>query len=202
MCPPIAISELHALEALVKALREAGARGTEDSPLYAFGMHLNQELPALDAGTIRDYLRSYIVLFEWLKEVSNVAISRRVFPYIQPYTKDYNRLVCAPDYAPDIVNLIDDYLEHNPTRNRALEMLPLFSHIDAKRVKAVIEDGLVNARPTLHYRLPNCEIQRADWDIGVAGGTGYGWSIYSRNPNVWTRPALPTANTCGYHWVG
>lgn len=168
VCPPIAISRLQALQDLVKALHDAGARGTEDSPIYAFGMHLNQELPALDARTIRDYLRSYIVLFDWLKEISDVDISRRVFPYIQPYTKDYNRLVCAPGYAPDMTGLIDDYLEHNPTRNKALDMLPLFSHIDEARVSAVIEDGLVNARPTLHYRLPNCEIQREDWNIGEA----------------------------------
>jgi len=182
VCPPIAISELGVLEDLVAALRKAGARGTEDSPLYAFGMHFNQELPALDATTIRDYLRAYIVLFEWIKDVSEVDISRRVFPYIQPYTKDYNRLVSAPEYAPNMDQLIDDYLEHNPTRNRALDMLPLFSHIDAERVSAVVDDGLVNARPTLHYRLPNCEIQREDWNIDIA------WKHWLRVEHLLAQP--------------
>lgn len=168
VCPPIAISKLDILDGVVTALREAGGRGTADSPLYAFGMHFNQELPALDAATITNYLRAYVVLFEWLKKESDVDISRRVFPYIQPYPKEYNRLVSAPDYTPGMDQLIDDYLEHNPTRNRALDMLPLFSFIDEPRVKAAVEDELVNARPTLHYRLPNCEIEREGWSIGIA----------------------------------
>lgn len=168
VCPPIAMSHLGVLELLVTALREAGARGTAESPVYAFGMHLNQELPALDATTIRDYLRAFMVLFDWLRKESNVDFSRRVFPYIQAYPKDYHRLVCSDGYAPDLQGLIDDYLEHNPTRNRALDMLPLFSFLDAPRVNAVVADALVNARPTLHYRLPNCEIERPDWNIGLA----------------------------------
>ena len=168
VCPPIAISRLGILEDLVAALREAGARGTADSPIYAFGMHFNPELPALDATTIRNYLRAYVVLFDWLKEVSNVDLSRRVFPFIQPYPKDYHQLLCAPDYAPSMNQLIDDYLAHNPSRNRALDMLPLFSFIDEDRVQAAVEDELVNARPTLHYRLPNCEIENPEWNISIA----------------------------------
>jgi hypothetical protein len=31
---------------------------------------------------------------------------------------------------PDLDTLIDDYLEYNPTRNRALDFLPLFLHLD------------------------------------------------------------------------
>lgn len=168
VCPPIALSQLGVLEDLVAALREAGARGTAESPIYAFGMHFNPELPALDTTTVRDYLRAYMVLFDWLRQVSNVDISRRVFPYIQAYPKDYHRLVCAADYAPSMDKLIDDYLEHNPTRNRALDMLPLFSFLDERRVTAVVHDQLVNPRPTLHYRLPNCEIEREDWRIEIA----------------------------------
>ena len=30
---------------------------------------------------------------------------------------------------------------------------------------AVIDDTRVNARPTFHYRLPNCEIERGDWHL-------------------------------------
>lgn len=168
VCPPITMSHLGVLELLVTALRKAGARGTGESPVYAFGMHLNLELSALDAVTIRDYLRAFMVLFEWLKKESNVDISRRVSPYIDSFPKNYHRLVCADDYVPNLQGLIDDYLQHNPTRNRALDMLPLFSFLDAPRVAAVVDDALINARPTLHYRLPNCDIEQPDWNIGIA----------------------------------
>lgn len=168
VCPPIALGKLAILEDVVRALRAAGARGTANSPIYAFGMHFNQELPALDVATVRDYLRGYVVLYDWLKQASQVDVSRRVFPFIQPYPREYHRLVTAADYGPDMAGLIDDYLQHNASRNRALDMLPLFSHIDEARVAVAVEDELVNARPTLHYRLPNCEIEREDWNIGVA----------------------------------
>lgn len=162
--PPVPIDRLGELEPLIAALREAGARGTDDSPIYAFGLHLNPELPALDAVTIHAYLRSFAVLFDWLQKVSRVDISRRVFPYIQPFPRAYVDLLLETG-TPDLAELIDDYLTYNPTRNRALDMLPLWRHLDAARVDAVIDDQLVNARPTLHYRLPNCEIENPDWQL-------------------------------------
>ena len=61
--------------------------------------------------------------------------------------------------------LIDDYLTHNPTRNRALDMLPLFRHIDEQRVINVVDDDRIKARPTFHYRLPNCQIDEPDWGL-------------------------------------
>ena len=33
-------------------------------------------------------------------------------------------------YGPDLGALIDDYLAANPTRNRALDLLPLFAELD------------------------------------------------------------------------
>ena len=49
-----------------------------------------------------------------------------------------------------------------------LAMLPLFAHVDDTRVRAAIDDPLIKARPTLHYRLPNCEIDREHWGIHLA----------------------------------
>ncbi|KZY92162.1 hypothetical protein A3744_19670 [Oleiphilus sp. HI0073] len=44
-------------------------------------------------------------------------------------------------------------------------MLPLFAHIDEQRVREVVKDSRVKARPTLHYRLPNCEIDEPSWEL-------------------------------------
>lgn len=163
--PPIPMSRLGELEALVAALRDAGARGTADSPIYAFGLHLNPELPGLEAGPILAYLRAYAVLADWLRRVSNVDISRRIFPYIQPWPKEYKRLLVDPAYAPDVPALVADYLAHNATRNRAMDLLPLCAHLAPDRVAEAVDDDRVAARPTLHYRLPNCEIERPGWRL-------------------------------------
>lgn len=168
VCPPIAMHRIHELHPMIAALRDAGARGTSQSALYAFGLHLNPELPNLETTTLLNYIRAFAVAFDWLRRVSAIDISRRVFPYIQPFTKAYVQQICDPGYAPTQTQLIDDYLAENASRNRALDMLPVFAHIDEARVRAAVSDGLVNPRPTLHYRLPNCEIEQADWDLHPA----------------------------------
>lgn len=163
--PPIPLPEVWRVDSIIQRLREAGARGTRQAPLYAFGLHLNPELPALDAATITAHLQAFLLLFDWLAKRSEVDLSRRITPYIDPFPKAYMRLLLAEDYAPDMASLIDDYLSHNATRNRALDMLPLFAHIDDDRVRSQVDDDRIKARPTFHYRLPNCQIDEPEWGI-------------------------------------
>lgn len=165
VAPPIAVHDLWELEDLVAAVRQAGAKGTKHAPTYAFGLHLNPELPATDADTVRRYLQAFLCLYPWLLERSAVDLSRRVTPYIDPFPEAYLKVMLAPDYAPGQQALIDDYLELNPTRNRALDMLPLFAYLDEERVREAVEDRRVKARPTLHYRLPNCQLDEPDWHL-------------------------------------
>ncbi|MES1953898.1 hypothetical protein SAHY_04928 [Salinisphaera hydrothermalis EPR70] len=168
VAPPIALDRAHELHPLIADLRAAGARGTNVSAIYAFGLHFNIEVPDTAPETLLDYMRAFAVAFDWLKRVSAIDISRRVFPYIQPYTTPYVRRICDTAYKPDQTTLIEDYLAANASRNRALDMLPLFAWLDAERVGAVVDDALVKARPTLHYRLPNCEIEQSGWDLHPA----------------------------------
>ena len=163
--PPMPMDRLDALVPVIRALREAGARGTHHAPIYAFGLHMNPELPNLQAGTLLAYLQAFACLFPWLLARSKVDWTRRITPYIDRYGTDYVRHLLADDYAPDMDTLIDDYLRFNPTRNRALDMLPAFCEIDEPRVRAVVDSGLVKARPALHYRLPNCLIDEDGWNL-------------------------------------
>ncbi len=165
VAPPISFSNLPKLDVLVDELRQAGAKGTLSSPWYAFGVHFNPELPRLDAKTIAAYMKAFACLCDWLIWHEGVDLSRRIPPFIKLFPNEYLEKLVNPDYWPDLDTLIDDYLEFNPTRNRILDMLPMFQHLDAPRVDAVIEDILVKPRPTLHYRLPNCEIDDADWSL-------------------------------------
>lgn len=161
--PPLPLSRLGDIESLSQRLRQAGAKGSSDQLLNAFGLQFNPEMPALDATTIRRYLQAFVCLGDWLKQRDQTDLARRVTPYIDAFPRDYIQHLLAPDYQPDLATLIDDYLRWNPTRNRPLDMLPLFSELDAPRVKAVTDDPLIKSRPTLHYRLPDCEIHRQDW---------------------------------------
>lgn len=163
--PPLPMDRLGTVEALVDALRDAGARGTTDGLTYAFGMQLNPEMPATDAATITRYLKAFLCLFDWLEARAEVDFTRRLTAYVDPFPKAYVRTVVDPGYRPDLTTLMDDYLAANPTRNRALDLLPLFCHLDPARVRAAIDDPRVKPRPALHYRLPNCEIDRPDWGI-------------------------------------
>ena len=46
-----------------------------------------------------------------------------------------------------------------------MDMLPLFAHLDKQRVRNVIDDQRIKARPTFHYRLPNCDIDNPEWNL-------------------------------------
>lgn len=166
--PPLPMHQLGEVNALIAALRAAGAAGTGESWMYAFGMHLNPEMPDLSAGTITGYLKAFLCLFDWLADSSEVDLTRRLTPYIDAFPARYVDRVVATDYRPDRRALIDDYLGDNPSRNRALDLLPLFAHLDESRVQAAVDDSRVKPRPALHYRLPNCEIDRDDWDLTEA----------------------------------
>ncbi len=167
VCPPIPIDRLGELDPMLTALREAGAVGTEESLLAAYGVHINTEMPATDSATLHRYLRAYALLQWWLVDAHDVDPARKLSPYIDLYPEDYLHRVLSRE-QPDLGQIIDDYLEFNATRNRALDLLPILKHLDAARIEAAIDDPRVNARPAFHYRLPNCHIERADWSLTAA----------------------------------
>ncbi|MFT7242816.1 MAG: hypothetical protein ACI82A_000156 [Candidatus Azotimanducaceae bacterium] len=163
VCPPIAADNLAALNPLIEALREAGAMGTSASPIYAFGVHINPELPDTKPVTIANYLKAFCLAQEWLVAEHKVDLSRRITPYINLFPAGYVAVVLDYDGQTTLDELIDDYVEHNPTRNRALDMTPLFRHLNEERLTRAIDDEKINARPTFHYRLPNCHVGREGW---------------------------------------
>lgn len=164
--PPLPMRRLpENLDALVERLRAAGAAGTRQSVFYAFGVHLNVEPPTLDADTITRYLRAFICLYDYIVHDGRTDLSRRITPFIDRYPRDYELLVADPGYAPDSDALIEDYLRYNPTRDRALDLLPILSELDETAVQAVVDDPLVKKRPAFHYRLANSCIDEPGWSI-------------------------------------
>lgn len=166
--PPLPLSRLHEVETLIELLRDAGARGTSHRLLNAFGMQFNPEIPDTAPSVLTAYLKAFLCFYDWLYERASINVSRRVTTYIDPFPGDYVRKVVNPDYWPDQDTLIDDYLTDNPTRNRALDCLPLFMHLDESRVRRATDDPLIKPRPTFHYRLPDCEIDLPAWGMHLA----------------------------------
>ena len=165
ICPPIAHTEVHRLDALVDELQNVGAEGTHANPLYAFGAQLNPEVATVDADYLTAMLKAYLFASDWLRSVMRIDMTRRLMAFADPFPIDYMSLISRPNYWPDQDKLIDDYLAANPTRNRELDMLPLFVWLDEERVRRAVADVRVKARPTFHYRLPDANIGMQDWSI-------------------------------------
>lgn len=163
--PPLPFERLKDIEHIIDQLQQQGAKGSSDEFQNAFGLQLNPEIPSKDPAVLLRFLQAFVCLHDWLLQQEQIDVTRRLTSYINPYPKAYQKLILAADYQPDLPQLIDDYLTHNPTRNRALDCLPLFMELDESRVKAAVKDELVKARPTFHYRLPSSEIQLAGWGL-------------------------------------
>jgi len=163
--PPLTLDRLPEVEAIIDRLRQAGAKGSSDSLVNAFGMQLNPEIPDSSPETLTRFIKAFLCLYDWLHQRAQIDLSRQVTSYINPFPGRYIKKVVAENYWPDLNLLIDDYLADNPTRNRALDCLPLFLHLDAPRVRKATHDPLIKPRPTFHYRLPSSEIHSPDWGL-------------------------------------
>ncbi|AWK87736.1 amidoligase family protein [Azospirillum thermophilum] len=165
--PPVPIAQMEELEALIHSLRRRGAAGTEASPLFAFGLHFNPEVAREDAGYILDHLKAFLILAPWLRSEIRIDPTRRLTGFIAAFPADYALKVVDPAYRPDLGGLIDDYLAANPTRNRELDLFPLFAHLDPDRLFAKVTDPHVRSRPTFHYRLPNARLGDPSWSLAT-----------------------------------
>lgn len=163
VCPPVPWHELGELDSLIRSLQAHGAKGTDASLLYGFGLHLNPEVASLAVPYLVDLLRAYLLSAPHLREEINIDITREVLPHANPFPKEYALKVLAADYTPDLDGLIADYLEFNPTRNRELDLCPLFAYLRPDYPHELFADKLVKPRPTFHYRLPNAQLSQPGW---------------------------------------
>lgn len=165
--PPIALDKLEQAEKFRAALFQNHAEGTKASPLYAFAFHINIELPENSAELITDYFKAFLLLQYWIYDVNNVSFTRHhLTKYINDFPDEYLLYVLREDYKPNLDQLISDYKKFNPTRNRPLDLFPLFMHLKGEKVRDGIEQpDLVKPRPTFHYRLPDSLIDDPHWRI-------------------------------------
>ena len=164
--PPVTLDKIPFIDGFLKKLRDAGAKGTFDKIYYAFGVHLNPEITSEETQYLKTHIQAFSLLSPWLFKQHNVDFMRKFFPFITPYPDQYLDLILSDDYNPDLTKLIKDYHTHNPTRNRALDMLPVFSYFNEDLVRDLYgKEEKINKRPTFHYRLPNSDLENTDWSI-------------------------------------
>ncbi len=169
---PLPIDELHGVDDAVRALRAAGARGAGTTWLGSLGLHFNIDPPSLDADTITAVLKAFLLQSTQLRRETTGKTSAMAF-LPAPYPDDYVRRVIAPDYWPDLPTLAGDYLAANPTRNRDLDLLPLFLYLYPAQVRAKLPYEKIGSRAVFHYRLPQAHVSDPAWSIA---GAWNGWA--------------------------
>lgn len=164
---PIPHDDLPALDRLVEALREAGAKGTEDHLLNGYGVHFNVAVAARTAEHIVPVVRAFALLEDWLRATDPIDFSRRVLPFVDRYPRAFLDLAAREGGTWSLADLTRVYLERTPTRNRALDLLPLLREIDEERVLAALggDAASVSARPAYHYRMPDSRVGDPLWSL-------------------------------------
>ncbi len=161
--PPLPLDKIEIIEKIKETFRTNGALGTDANPLYAFGFHINPQAFSFEVTEIIDTLRAFFILYETLVLWLQPDIVRRISPYIKPFEEEYIQKVLNASYKPDIDRFVCDYLQYNPTRNRALDLLPLLAWIDSNQVFKTLPDEKISPRPAYHYRLPNSKVDKKEW---------------------------------------
>ncbi|MEQ9330576.1 amidoligase family protein [Thalassobaculum sp.] len=159
--PPMPANRLSEIDVLVHDLGRLGAQGSQAGLLNGIGLHLNPSLAPADLtpGAILRVMQAYLMQAPVLLGSGDSDPTGSQLPIVDPFPVHYVDHVLDPAYAPGFETLIADYLLFNPTRNRPLDMLPLFSLIDRPRVSRAVPDPRISARPSFRWRLPNAEFE-------------------------------------------
>jgi hypothetical protein len=161
---PLAIDQLPAVDGLIAALRQAGARGRGAVLFESLSLHFNVDPPALDARTLTAYLKAFMLVDSELRR--EVARGWRQAAVLPPdYPAAYRRLVLDDRYWPDLAGFVADYLAANPTRKRPLDFLPVLAVLAPEQVHGMLPHEKIGARPVLHYRLPQAHVGEPGWSI-------------------------------------
>ncbi len=177
VAPPIAVSRLPELEELRFMLYEQAAEGTRSFLTNAFGTHINVEIPDEEPSTLVNYLRAFILLYPWIVREADIDLARSLTKFINPFPEKYGIMIMDENYHPDLKNLILDYNEHNPSRDRPLDMYPVFKYLNHEYTDQFEGTGQINPRPTFHYRLPNSLVGQSDWSLAREWNT---WIVVER----------------------
>ncbi len=163
--PPLPMNDMGIINSIVEKLNQNKAFGTKERFYNAFGLHINIEAVSLKVESLLSYIKAYMILQDYINKDANVDLARKITPYIDNFKSDYMIHILDEKYKPNINELIEDYIQFNPTRNRSLDLLPMLAFIDEKRVRQKLPDEKIKPRPAFHYRLSNSMVGDSTWEI-------------------------------------
>ncbi|MGK7754213.1 MULTISPECIES: amidoligase family protein [unclassified Roseovarius] len=162
---PLVPDEVARFDAVIPALRDAGASGSRNGVFLGFGVHLNVEVVApADPHTLRT-VRAFGLLDPVLRAEKGIDVTRRMLPFVNAWPRALvDDLVAEkPDSLELLIDLIDPHVR---TRNHALDLLPLLKHARPRLFEASYPDERsTKARPALHFRLPDSRINETGWSL-------------------------------------
>jgi hypothetical protein len=161
---PLEIEGLRRLDGLRDRLRQAGALGSRAGWVFGFGVHFNVQIASDREADIVKPLLAYALIEDWMREADPIDDSRRLLPFTDPYPTEFVRDLIALQPDAPVSEVMEAYLRHNPTRNRGLDMLPIFADLAPDRITAAVS-GKLSARPAFHFRLPDCLIDDPRWSL-------------------------------------
>jgi hypothetical protein len=162
---PLTPDQFASVDRLAAELRSLGARGTHDIGWRQFGLHFNPEVPACESAQVLGVLKAFLLL-EGALRAAILGGRNRLLPGMPPpFPQAYVTKVLSPDYWPSMPDFLRDHLAHNPTRQRSLDLLPLFLFVDKEQVRALLPNEKIRPRPVFHYRLPLSRIDQPGWSI-------------------------------------
>ncbi len=180
---PLTPAQIPVLDDLLQTLRGAGATGTNAGVFLGFGVHFNPEVTGTELSDVLPVLTAFALYEDALRSEADIDLSRRALPFVDPYPRALIDALAKGDIK-DMSALIDLYLKRTPSRNHALDMLALFTHLDAEKVGKTMDLEPISARPTYHYRLPDCRIDEDGWSLALE------WNRWVLIERIAANPAL------------
>ena len=161
--PPVDENDLKNIDKIIPALENAGAKGSQDQLIFAFGVHLNVSTNETNVDYFKDRLVAFFLLQYWLAKKTRLDISRILSGYNRLYPHSFGIGLMQKDFD-SLAVLIDFYKSEIPDRNYALDMYPLWAHLKPDMLDDK-DQKVIKARPTFHYRLPDCKLGQNGWSF-------------------------------------
>ncbi|MBD2749244.1 amidoligase family protein [Microvirga sp. BT688] len=162
---PIPAAQLGDVDKALASLRSVGARGRGVIFQNSLSLHFNIDPPSLDARTLTAFLKAFLLVSDDLRRQTAGGSLRLALALPPDYPGSYKERVLAPGYWPSLPDLTADYLAANPTRQRALDLLPVLAYLNEAQVRQALPREKIGPRPVFHYRLPHAYLGDLDWSI-------------------------------------
>ncbi|MBM1170316.1 amidoligase family protein [Microvirga arabica] len=169
---PIPAAQLGDVDKALASVRSVGARGRGVIFQNSLSLHFNIDPPSLDVRTLTAFLKGFLLVSDDLRRQTARGSLRLALALPPDYPESYKERVLARDYWPGLPDLTADYLAANPTRQRALDLLPVLAHLNEAQVRQALPREKIGPRPVFHYRLPHAYLSDPDWSILP---DWYGW---------------------------